>query len=164
MAQTDLIDQLHHEHAHLNRLFAELATTFEEVAAGDVTGDDCDDALATAAEDLTVALDEMLRHFSQEEEILFVELAARFPELRDDIQALEQNHESITTHTRWLLAMLARGYASFREEYESAVERLAAVSREVSQHTLDEVRVYDDALKLLDPDERRAMLEQLQQI
>lgn len=164
MSKTELIDQLHHEHAHLTRIFAELSQTFRRVAAGDVHDDDCDDALATAAEDLRAALDEMLHHFSQEEEILFVEIVERFPELSGEIVRLEKNHESIAGHARSLLSLLGRGPQSFRDEYERAIQTLSLVSQEVTQHTLDEAQVYGDALKRLAPDERRAMLEQLRKI
>jgi hemerythrin-like domain-containing protein len=164
MSKTELIDQLHHEHAHLTRLFDELSQTFRRVAAGSVGDEDCDDALATAAEDLGAALDEMLHHFSQEEEILFVEISERFPELSQEIERLERNHESIAGHARSLLALLGRGHQSFREDYERAIQTLSSVSQEVTQHTLDEAQVYGDALKRLAPDERRAMLEQLKQI
>ncbi len=164
MSNNELIDQLHHEHAHLTRLFTELSQTFRRVASSDVDDDDWDDALTTAAEDLGAALDEMLHHFSQEEEILFVEIAERFPEFSDEISRLERNHESIVGHARNLLSLLGRGPQSFRDEYERAIQILSLVSEEVTQHTLDEAKVYGDALKKLAPAERRAMLEQLKQI
>lgn len=162
MSKTDLIEQLHHEHAHLNRLFTELSETFSHIAASRV--DDVDDALATAADDLNVALDEMLHHFSQEEEILFVELVQRFPEMRVEIERLEKNHENIAEHTRWLLSLLGRGPEAFKKDCDRAIEVVAAVTREVTQHTNDEARIYGEALRRLGPDERRAMMEQLQQI
>ena len=164
MSENELLDQLHHEHAHLNRLFTELSETFRRVAAGKVSDEDADDALATAAEDLTVALDEMLHHFSQEEEILFVELVQRFPELHASVAELERNNESITKETKLLLGMLGRGHQSFRDDFDHAVQTLESVSHKVAQHTKDEARVYGAALKQLAPAERRAMLEQLQQI
>lgn len=161
MSKTDLIDQLHHEHAHLTRLFSELAQTF----AGLAVADEVDaDLLSTAADDLQTALDEMLHHFSQEEEILFIELARKFPEMRDALGELERNHESITTHTRWLLTLLGRGPDAFLQESKAAIEAVEAVSREIKQHTMDEARIYGDALRRLGPEERRAMMEQLQQI
>ena len=77
--KSDLIDTVHHEHDHLGKLFDDLEETFEDLASGDMDSSRYVEVVESASGDLEVALDEMLHHFNQEEEVFFVEIEERFP-------------------------------------------------------------------------------------
>ncbi len=161
---SDLIDQVHHEHEHLRRLFDDLATRFADIAAGKTGADSQDDLVATASEDLEVALEDMLHHFNQEEEVFFVDMERRFPELQSDIEALVQAHEEMTQRTRWLHKQLSKEPEELTRELEVIVDVLRSLSELVDEHTKNETELFDTVLNKIPADERRELLETMRQI
>ncbi len=161
---SDLIDLVHHEHAHLNRLFADIGETFEKIARGELDEPRCTEVLETASDDLQMALDEMLHHFNQEEEVFFVEIEKRFPELADDISHLAAAHELMCDRTRWLHRQLNQprtGGAEGADEIMKVVKQMRQLLR---QHTTNENRLFDSALQRMPAEEREALLEEMRRI
>ena len=161
---SDLIDKVHHEHAHLRRLFDDLASSFAKIAAGETGEATQREVVAAASEDLEVALDDMLEHFNQEEEIFFVEMENRFPELKPRIEKLVDAHEEMSQRTRWLQEQLAKSPEDLARDLEVVVDVLRSMAQLVDDHTQEETALFDDALEDIPVDERRVLLEKMRQI
>ena len=161
---SDLIDQVHHEHVHLRRLFDDLAANFARIAAGEVGEKSQRDVVSAASEDLEVALDDMLEHFDQEEEVFFVEIERRFPELKPRIEILVEAHEEMTQRTRWLHEQLGKSPESLARNLEVVVDVLQSMAQLVEKHTEEETALFDDVLDEIPESERRGLLEKMRQI
>lgn len=161
---SDLIDQVHHEHAHLRRLFDDLAASFAEIAAGEVGEKNQREVVSAASEELEVALDDMLEHFDQEEEVFFIEIEKRFPELKPRIEALVEAHEEMTQRTRWLHKQLGKSPEELARDLEVVVDVLRSMAQLVDDHTQEETALFDDVLKKIPAGERRGLLEKMRQI
>jgi len=156
----DVFDHILHEHRHLLRLFDDVHQTFSKVSAGHLAEEDREDALLSATEDLEIALEDMILHFNQEEEVLFVEIGQRFPDLKQGIESLVMNHEKIAEHTRWLLTFSAsRGHTQAR--FSEALKVVALVRDAITSHTHDESRIYGEALSRMDAPARTQMLNEM---
>lgn len=162
--KSDLIDLVHHEHAHLRRLFDDLAESFASIADGEVGEESRREVVATAAEDLEVALDDMLHHFNQEEEIFFVELEKRFPELKPQIVGLVKGHEVMGQRTRWLQEQLSKPPKELTRNLEVILDVLRSMARLVEDHTEEETRLFDAALEAMPAEERQGLLERMRSI
>ncbi len=161
---SDLIDQVHHEHAHLRRLFDDLASSFAQIAAGDVGEKNQSDVVSAASEELEVALDDMLEHFDQEEEVFFVEIERRFPDLKPRIESLVEAHEEMTRRTRWLHKQLGKSAEKLSRELEVVVDVLNSMAQLIDGHTQEETALFDDVLQKIPEGERRGLLEKMRQI
>ena len=161
---SDLIDQVHHEHAHLRRLFDDLATNFAKIAAGEIGEKNRRSVVSAASEDLEVALDDMLEHFDQEEEVFFIEIERRFPDLKPRIETLVEAHEEMTQRTRWLHEQLGKSPEELSRNLEVVVDVLRAMSQLVEKHTTEETALFDDVLAEMSAEERRGLLEKMRQI
>jgi iron-sulfur cluster repair protein YtfE (RIC family) len=162
--QSDLIDIVHHEHDHLGRLFEDISGTFERIVSGESEVADEADVLETAADDLEVTLEEMLHHFSQEEEVLFVKLEQRFPELEDEIAELVEAHETMCDKTRWLLGKVDGPPEQIADEAETILEVLEEMKQWHHDHTEKENAVFAYALERIPEQEQQAFLDEMQRL
>lgn len=161
---SDLIDLVHHEHDHLNRLFEDIGETFEKIARGELAEPRRSDVLETASDDLQMALEEMLHHFNQEEEVFFVEIENRFPELADDISHLADAHELMCDRTRWLHRQLKKPPEGVGERAADIMKVVKQMRQLLRQHTTNENRLFDNALGRMPAAERDALLEEMRRI
>lgn len=161
---SDLIDAVHHEHEHLRRLFDDLAVSFESVARGEVQGEDRKEMVANAAENLEVALEDMMEHFNQEEEVFFVELEERFPEMSEEITGLIKGHETMSQRARWLHEQLGRPVGELDRNVDVLLDVVRSLSRLVEEHTRDETAFLDAVLDKVPTEERRVWLEKMREI
>lgn len=161
---SDLIDTVHHEHAHLRRLFDDLSTSFAAIASGEIGESNRRDLVAAASEDLEVALDDMLEHFNQEEEIFFVELERRFPELKPRINNLVEGHELMSQRTRWLQEQLGKPAQDLDRNLEVVLDVLRSMAKLVEEHTEEETELFDTVLNQMPAEERQKLLEMMRQI
>ncbi len=160
MDQFDVISHIEHEHSHLTRLFADIDRAFRQVNQDGVQASE--DALSTVSEDLEHAMEEMLDHFAEEEQVLFAHIEERFPEMESEIVALVQAHELICDRTRWLQQLLNADRSKLESEMAKALEIIHQLADEVAKHTEAESRVYTTALSQMSASERRELLENLQ--
>lgn len=161
---SDLIDLVHHEHAHMRRLFDDLANNFAAIAAGE-TGEASErEIVAAASEDLEVALEEMLHHFNQEEEIFFVDMERRFPELKSDIDDLVEAHEVMAQRTRWLHDQLEKDPEDLARDLEVIVDVVRSLAGLVEEHTEKETELFDTVLHKISAEERRELLEKMRKV
>lgn len=156
--RSDLREWAHHEHLHLSRLFDDLRVTFNRIALGELEGSEREDALDQAVEDLEVALDDMLEHFNEEEEVYFVAIEQRFPEYSEQISALKAAHEDICTKTQ----TLQRHLGNQRDKIETMSVALIALVNEVAvaveRHNGAEHEIFDLALARLSEDDRLELM------
>ena len=159
-----LIDIVHHEHDHLKRLFADIEASFEKIVAGETDVASEMDALESAAENLDVALEEMLHHFNQEEEVFFVDLEERFPELSDDIAGLVESHETMCDKTRWLRQHLEGSADDIAANTEAILEVLSEMAELLSEHTAEENKMFGRALEKMPEEEQQELLDEMRRI
>ncbi len=162
--RSDLIDLVHHEHAHICRLFTDLYERFEKIAAGELVDESRDEMVEAAAEELTIALDEMLHHFNQEEEVFFIDFERRFPELAEDVASLVEAHESMCDRTRWLQQQFKKNVATLSENIDEVLEVLRSMNELVLKHTIEEQRFFSTVLTKIPAGERRSLLEAVQKL
>lgn len=161
---SDLIDKVHHEHVHLRRLFDDLASSFADIAAGEIGEADQRQVVASASEDLEVALEDMLEHFDQEEEVFFIEIEKRFPALKPRIEGLVEAHEEMSQRMRWLQEQLGKSPEELARNLEVIVDVLRSMAGLVEEHTQEETALFDDVLEKIPAGERRGMLNKMRQI
>ncbi len=162
--KSDLIDLVHHEHHHLTSLFGSLKQTFERLASSDLPEAERLEMTETAAEDLQTAFDDMLHHFSQEEEVFFVEMETRFPELEPDIAALVETHEFVCSRTKWLQSLLKKNAAEISAQADRISETLTTLDETLTKHTEDEDRIFSSAMRRMTPREREDLLRRMREI
>lgn len=162
--KSDLIDLVHHEHHHLTRLFGSLQSTFATLASSDLDARERMDVVETAAEDLQTAFDDMLHHFSQEEEVFFVEMESRFPELSEEIAALVATHEFVYEKTRWLQRLLRQDARVISEQADRISDTLTTLDQTLIDHTEDENRIFDAAMRKMSPAEREDLLRRMREV
>lgn len=161
---SDLIDAVHHEHAHMRRLFVDLVSSFESIARGEVDEESREEVVSVASEDLEVALDDMLHHFNQEEEIFFVELEERFPAIQPQVETLVKAHETMSKRTRWLQEQLARPSEELTRNLEVILDVLRSMAHLVDEHTQDEAELFSSVLEAMSPEERKDLLERMREL
>jgi hemerythrin-like domain-containing protein len=157
--ETELIDHVHHEHTHLNRLFEDLEATFERLARDGVSDGGRDrEVLEVAADDLQAALDEMLHHFDHEEELFFVAIESRFPEHAEEIAELVASHEVMYAKTRELQRVVRGPLAELEARADEILETVRQLRHLIDEHNTQEHELFDRTLSQLDRDERQALL------
>lgn len=161
---SDLIDLVHHEHHHMTKLFGDLRATFTRLGSDELEPAERQDLLETAQEDLRAAFDELLHHFDQEEEVFFVEIERRFPELADDIAGLVRTHEYVCERTRWLQQLLTQGIGAIVAHLPRVGETLTTLQQALVSHTLVEDELFGAALRKMSAPEREALLRRMREL
>ena len=162
--KSDLIDLVNHEHHHLTQLFGSLHATFEALANGALDPRERSEVVETAAEDLQTAFDDMLHHFSQEEEVFFVEMERRFPELAEPIAELVATHEFIHERTRWLQNALRFDAGKLADNVAPIHDTLKTLNETMREHTRAENEIFIAALRRMTPAERESLLRRMREV
>lgn len=162
--QSDLIDLVHHEHDHMGKLFADLRETFQSLAGDQVADDVKLELVETASEDLRVAFDDLLHHFSQEEEVFFVHMEKRFPDLSEEIADLVKTHEFVCERTRWLQRVLTQDVAAVTSNLARIGETLTTLQQTLLDHTNTENEIFGAALRKMSAREREELLREMREI
>jgi hypothetical protein len=162
--KSDLIDTVHHEHDHLVKLFDDLEDTFDALADHEMDEARYTEVVESASGDLEVALDEMLHHFNQEEEIFFVEIEERFPEVAAAIEKLTDAHEMMCERTRWLHRQINQPPAKIRENADEIYEVIHQMRVTLAEHTQNETELFDTVLRRMSADERETLLDEMRKI
>lgn len=161
---SDLIEVVHHEHDHLLRLFEDIGDTFEKISRGELDEPRREDILDTASDELQVALDEMLHHFNQEEEVFFVEIEKRRPDLAEDIAELASAHELMCDRTRWLHRQLKQSRDTIAERADEIQKVVRQMRELLGEHTTNENGLFDTVLENMPPEERESLLAEMRRI
>ena len=156
--RSDLLEWAHHEHEHLTRLFDDLRATFNQIAVGDLEGLRREEALDQGVEDLEAALEDMLEHFNEEEEVYFQVIETRFPEFAPKIEALTATHEKICARTQRLQRHLAQRRDEIHEMSAELIALINEVTLELERHNEQEQEVFVQALQRLPENERLELL------
>ncbi|WP_168210289.1 hemerythrin domain-containing protein [Persicimonas caeni] len=161
---SDLIEVVHHEHDHLLKLFEDIGDTFEKISSGELDKARREEVLETASDDLKLALEEMLHHFNQEEEVFFVEIEKRRPDLADDIASLASAHELMCDRTRWLHRQLNQSRDTIADRSDEIQKVVKQMRNLLGQHTTNENRLFDSVLENMPPEERELLLAEMRRI
>lgn len=161
---SELIDVVHHEHDHLCRLFDDIGDTFDKIANGELDEPRRSEVLETAQEDLQMALEEMLHHFNQEEEVFFVEIEEEFPEYSKEISRLVDGHELICDRTRWLNRQLKLPDVAKGENAEEILKVVKQMCKLVHNHAVNENRLFENALKRMPAAQRDRLREEIRKL
>lgn len=161
---SNLIDVVHHEHAHLCRLFDDIGETFEKLASGELEEPRRSEVIDSAQEDLQMALEEMLHHFNQEEELFFVEIEEAFPEYAKDIERLVAGHEMICERTRWLNRQLKLPDVAQDGHAEEVLKVVKQMCKLVHSHATNENRLFDSALARMPVEQRERLREEIRKL
>lgn len=163
--RSDLLDWANHEHEHLSKLFDDLRATFNEMAQGELDEEAMQEASGQALEDLDVALEDMLEHFNEEEEVYFLAIEQRFPEYSESIEALVRTHESICAKIQRLQRHLVEDREALAGELSAKLVALVnSLALEVERHNIQEQEVFTSALKRLSTDEQIALMARKQSL
>ena len=162
--KSDLIDTVHHEHHHLVKLFDDIEDTFDALAAGDMDKSQHMNVVESASGDLKVALDEMLHHFNQEEEVFFVEIEKRFPEVADTIEELTAAHEVMCERTRWLHRQIGQPPTEIKEKADEIREVIHQMRVTLAEHTENETELFDSVLRRMSSGEREELLDEMRRL
>jgi hemerythrin-like domain-containing protein len=162
--KSDLIDTVHHEHDHLVKLFDDIEDTFDALADSDMDEARYLDVVESASGDLEVALDEMLHHFNQEEEVFFVEIEKRFPDASDTIKELAEAHELMCERTRWLHRQIGQPPEEINEKADEIREVIHQMRVTLSEHTKNETELFDSVLRKMSAEEREELLDEMRRI
>lgn len=163
-ARSDVLDAVEHEHAHLRRLFDDIAETFRAIRDEQDDEPSKKEAVEMATDNLEMALDEMLEHFDEEEEVLFVAIENRYPDVRDEIGELVDAHERICERTRWLQQRMRAEKESVFKELDEILEVVDEVKELLTQHTQDEQQLFQQVLEVLPEGERKWLLKEMRHI
>lgn len=162
LERSDLVEWATHEHEHLSKLFDDLRATFNRLATGELSDEAHDEALAQALDDLEGALDDMLEHFNEEEEVYFVAIRQRFPELATAVDELVTAHEQICGRTQRLQRQVAtsqRGSGGGAQMSAALIALVNELALEVERHNVQEQAILSQALRRLSPDERIVLMD-----
>ena len=162
--ESDLIEIVQHEHDHMIKLFDDLRGTFERLVSGAVPAQERVELVETTREDLRGAFEELLHHFSQEEEIFFIEMERRFPELAAPIAELVATHEFVCDRTRWIQTVLHAGVDSISENLEPLGETISLLQTTLKAHTDRENEIFVRGLQRMTPDERGDLLRRMREL
>lgn len=162
--KSDVLDAVQHEHEHLKRMFEDIQVSFRRIASGDVGDLDPETVVENAAENLELALDEMLEHFNEEEEVLFVEIEQRHPDVKPEIKNLVESHESMCEKTRWLKQQLNARDVSVFDESEKILDVIGEMIELLEKHTDDEQHLFSTVLEQVPVEERKWLLGEMKKI
>lgn len=159
MTRSDLLEWASHEHDHVTKLFEDLARTFEGLSTGELLGQERADALDEAVEELGMALEDIMEHFTEEEEVYFVAIEQRMPQFQGDIEELVATHEGICVQIQQLEQLLVRRRGELDQLTGELDDRLRELVRAVRRHNAEEQALFDAALRQLSEHERAALLD-----
>lgn len=157
--RSDLTEWANHEHEHMSKLFDDLRETFGMIARGELVGKEREEAVELALEDLEVALEDMLEHFNEEEEVYFFAIEQHFPEFGDHLEQLVVAHEEICAQIK----TLKRGIVGVRggqpTSWQVLNEQVQGLVGALGDHNDREREVFQSALARLNEAQLKALIE-----
>ena len=157
--RSDLLEWAEHEHEHLDRLFQDLRATFAQLASQTMGDEKVRDMVEQSVDDLKGALDDMLEHFNEEEEVYFLAIEQRFPELSESVARLVAAHESICRKVKRMAHQLERPLSELRAGVSGLSEQLDELVRTLEEHNDEEQTIFDAALSRMSQQERGELLD-----
>ena len=151
--RSDLYEWAHHGHEHMGKLFDDLRGTFNAIATGELVGQAQEVALGQALEDLEGALEDMLEHFGEEEELYFVAIEQRFGEMSHKLDELVAGHERICARTRKLQRHVA-SQGDLREASGMLIALVNELALDIERHNEREHEVFGEALSRMSDEDK----------
>jgi hypothetical protein len=156
----DLKLRIANDHGKLDRLFEGLETSLRHALAGGPPIDA--EFFQDTRDDLNFALEEMFEHFGVEEEAIFAHIKAAIPALAPRVDALEADHEHLSSRTTRLRKMIAAADAGLKPlDLGQALQLLSELRQILVRHNQQEVQIFFDALEQMSPNDRQRLLDDL---
>lgn len=160
----DLSQRLANDHQKLDRLLDALASSLSELQESAVAPEG-QEALEEVREDLSFILEEMFEHFGIEEEAIFQHIRDTLPELQEQLDLLESDHEFLSNNTARLRKMTAAAGAGLRElDLTLSQELISSMRQTLREHNQRELQIFLQALEKMNPTDRAVLLENLRQL
>lgn len=157
----DAVDQLHHDHVHLNRLVEGLRSSVQSCLRGE---QDPADLQAEMREFVHVAQEELLEHFDTEETGLFPWITERFPDQSMIVAELEVAHDRLCGVMSRMARLVESAPEDFAHQLDATVALFARFDANYVKHARDERDLLQQLTSRLTPEMRRevdAMLAEL---
>lgn len=156
----DLKLRIANDHGKLDRLFEGLETSLRHALTGGPPIDA--EFFQDTRDDLNFALEEMFEHFGVEEEAIFAHIKAAIPALAPRVDALEADHEHLSSRTTRLRKMIAAADAGLKPlDLGQALQLLSELRQILMRHNQQEVQIFFDALEQMSPNDRQRLLDDL---
>ncbi len=156
----DPVVQLEHDHLHLKRLVESLRDATHEVLTGERESGSLREEIR---EFLSVAVDELCRHFDLEETELFPYLADEFPDTVSVIADLEQGHDRMCGVLARLERHVECGEEEFERQFESVIALFARFDANFMRHARQEAALLRSLGERISEPQRARLAELLHQ-
>lgn len=158
----DPIEQLHHDHLHLNRLVDDVRVQLNDCLRDEGNSEEL---FGTVEEFLAAASEELFEHFDAEESGLFPYVLERLPATKAKIRSLENGHDKICgTLTRMERFVSHGDPKAFAEEFDTFVALFARFDANYSKHALEEQAMLTSLMTQLGAVERAEIARLLAEI
>lgn len=150
-SKPDAVDQLHHDHVHLNRLVEGVRRSVQACLRGELEAADLQSEMG---EFLHVAQEELLEHFDLEETGLFPWITEHFPDQSVIVAELEIAHDrlcGVMSRMQWLVAAEPDTFAS---QLDAIVALFARFDANYVKHARDERDLLHQLSSRLTPEQR----------
>lgn len=157
MPKVDPLHELEHDHGHLTRLVFELRDQLHEAAAKDAQ-----EAHAALVETIHALGEDLVEHFSREEEGLFPFVSETVPDLREHVQRLSAAHDTVCGAILRMRHAVGEDSAAFAARIPSLLALHDRFDVAYAEHSREERALLDDLKSRLDPEARRVLASHLQ--
>jgi iron-sulfur cluster repair protein YtfE (RIC family) len=148
----DPVEQLEHEHLHLNRVVESLREAFAEALRGER---DLVDLRETLEEFLELAGEELYAHFDREESGLFPYLREILPDTAPTLDGLSVAHDRICGIVSRLEHHVRQGDDAFAAAFDAVTALFARFDANYARHARDEQGLIRSLAGRLDQQQRR---------
>ncbi len=158
----DPIEQLHHDHLHLNRLVQDVREQLNECLRDE---GNAKELFGTVEEFLAAASEELFEHFDAEESGLFPYVLDKLRSTRAKIRSLENGHDKICgTLTRMQRFVSHGAPEAFAVEFDAFVALFARFDANYSKHAIEEQAMLTSLMNELGAEERTEIARLLAEV
>lgn len=151
-SKIDPVQQLEHEHVHLNRMVASLREAVDETLRGERETSQLRDDLL---EFIELVRDEIYPHFDREETGLFPYISEILPALRPNVESLAVAHDRICGVASRLEFLVSQDQEAFDASFDSIIALFARFDANYARHAREEQELIRSlAGQLSDPQRR----------
>lgn len=160
--ETNIIEQLEHDHHIVERIVDDLREAIQNALRGELEVLELRD---TFSEFVSVADEELFEHFDREEQVVFPFLIENVPDAQDSIRRLENAHDRMCgAMIRMQRIIEEPDDALFTENFDSLVALFTRFDANFGRHSREELALFHKLGEQLGPEELetlKAMLAEL---
>lgn len=151
------------EHDHFEKMFSDLRETFRRVVMQDLSLTEQPDILETALQDLQFLVDEMLEHFEEEEELLFVTVLHQMPDQSSKVDELIMAHDDMCVKLCRIEGLVHNEAEEVERRAMRIYDLLSGLSKDVQKHATEEDQLVYTLLQRLNAGDCERLLQELRQ-